>query len=284
MIHPAVVAQLHPFIVTSWHGHRNDLDIPRVVREVWREKFDSRNRRGPARQSNVDLAVLDSKGRLVHWFDAFHREDYRQRESLAQYTAHELKKTTDWLRLDSVRPQRRTLKLPDVGGQSRGVRVFVSLKDNRMAAYRAPVVEVVALTEQDWKPLVWPDEPRTVDAAVLKSWLSQVYPPGMMERTNPWTKEVYKIKLVEGNLLLVAAGSHDRRRYAVLDGTVRLTDEGRDEFSYDGRLQVVLTYNSEDSCVKTLRGVFDGIYPRYDRMHGRIRRLRLQAAFESRPE
>ncbi|SVD66406.1 uncharacterized protein METZ01_LOCUS419260, partial [marine metagenome] len=34
-----VLAQLRPYIVTSWHGHRNDVDIPDVVKTVWRRKF-----------------------------------------------------------------------------------------------------------------------------------------------------------------------------------------------------------------------------------------------------
>jgi len=160
----------------------------------------------------------------------------------------------------------------------------VSLKDDRMTAYRAPVVEVVPLDQHDWKPLAYPYERRTVDAASLKPWLREVYPPGMMERTNPRTKLVYKIKTVEGKLSLASAGSDDKHRYALLSGTIRLTDEGADAFSYEGQLEVVLSYKPNDSNVKSLRGVFDGIYPRFDRMHNRTRYLPLQAAFESRPE
>jgi hypothetical protein len=234
-------------------------------------------------QSNVDLAVLDSSGRLVHWFDAMPRDARGPRRSLAQYTARELQTAARWLKIDVGRARKRPLKLPDLK-QSRGIRVFVSLKDDRMTAYRAPVVEVVPLTKQDWKPLAYPIEKRNVEAGVFKSWLSQVYPPGMMERTNPRTKLVYKIKAVEGTLLLSPAGADDKHRYALLSGTVRLTDEGQDEFSYEGKLEVALTYKLGDPNVKTLRGVFEGIYPRYDRMHNRTRRLPLLAAFESRPE
>ena len=78
----------------SWHGHRDDPKLPKPVREVWRRKFS--NRRDKNRQSNVDLAVLDSKGELVHWFDGFRRvepQGFRggqKRESLASYTEREL--------------------------------------------------------------------------------------------------------------------------------------------------------------------------------------------------
>jgi hypothetical protein len=153
-----------------------------------------------------------------------------------------------------------------------------------MTAYQAPVVEVVPLDEDDWAQLAWPDKPRSVDAAGLTKWLSQVYPPGVMERTDPRAKVVYKIKAVEGTLSLAAAGADDSRRYATLSGTVRLTDEGEDEFGYDGKLNVVLTYQPDSRDVVSLRGVFEGMYPRYDRMHNRSFRIPLQAAFESRPQ
>jgi hypothetical protein len=283
LINTAVIDQLQPFIVAAWHGHRNDAEIPTAVRDVWREKF--KRQRGPRQQtqSNVDLAVLDSKGRLVHWFDAMPRDRLGPRGSLAQYTARELQRAAGWLKLDERRAKRRPVTLPELK-QSRGIRIFVSLKDDRMTAYQAPVIEVVPLDEKDWKLLAWSEEPRSVAASALKPWLREVYPSGMMERTNPRTKKVYKIKSVEGKLSLTPAGSDDKHRYALLSGTVRLTDEGTDDFSYEGKLEVVLKYELGSPTVKTLRGVFDGIYPRYDRFHDRLRRLPLQAAFESRPE
>ncbi len=286
MIHAAVVAQLQPFIVTSWHGHRNDLDIPRVVNEVWREKFDRRNRRGPDRQSNVDLAVLDSKGRLVHWFDGFQYRTAGRRESLAQYTAREIQRAGTWLRLVEAPPKlvkTSTLRLPDLD-RSRGVRVFVRLKDDRMPAYQVPVVETVPLGPDDWKPLAWPEDQRLIDASALEKWLFQVYPPGVMERTNPQTKRVYRIRSVTGQLALVSAGASATRRYAVASGAIRLTDEGEDGFSFGGKLELVLTYTIDDPDVVSLRGVFEGIYPRVDRRAQRRLRLPLQAVFESLPD
>ncbi len=150
-----------------------------------------------------------------------------------------------------------------------------------MTAYQAPVVEVVPLAEQDWKLLDYPVKNRTVDASNLKTWLSEVYPPGVMERTDPRTKMAYKIDKIEGKLGLAAAGSNKDQRYAVLSGRVRFTDEGGDDFSYGGKLEVVLSYELDSVKVKTLRGVFEGIYPRVDHKQNRTRRLPLQAVFES---
>jgi hypothetical protein len=153
-----------------------------------------------------------------------------------------------------------------------------------MLAYRAPVVEVVPMAKADWKPLSWPDKERTVPANALKPWLSQIYPPGVMERTNPQTKVVYAIKATEGDLKLTPLKPEGEERQAILRGVVRLTDEGPDDFSHQGILEIVLTYRKGEVSPHSLRGYFDGLYPRNDRMHRDIRWLPLQAAIESIPE
>ena len=277
---------LRPFIAVSWHGHRDDRNLPAPVREVWSQKFNGKRVKG--KQSNVDLAVLDARGRLVHWFDGFRRTaprrfgGGRKRESLGDYTVKELKKALAELDLARMPAKKHPVKLPSL--DEPGIRVFVRLLDDRMRAYRAPVVEAVALEKADWKPLEYPRKKRRMDASALKKWLSQVYPPGVMERTSQQTKKAYQISKVEGSLALAPAGSKGKTRYALLSGKVKLTDEGPGDFSYEGQLEVVLTYGPSQSKVLSLRGVFDAIYPRYRRIHNRVREIPLQAAFESLPE
>ena len=251
---------------------------------MWAEKFGHQRGPGPpaGRQSNVDIAVLNAKGRVVHWFDAMPRGSLGPDHSMAQYTARELAKAADFLKLEPETKKRVTI-LPDVT-QNRGIRLFVTLKDDRMRAYQSPIVEVVELAREDWDPLEYPSQQRVIDASLLKPWLSQVYPGGVMERTNQRTKKVYAIKDVTGQLTLAPAGVDNKNRYAILRGTVRLTDEGEDDFSFEGILEIVLTYDMASPDVRTLRGVFDGSYPRHDRMHNRTRMLPLEAVFESRPE
>ena len=278
-----MLAQLQPYIVTSWYGHRNDADIPDAVKTVWRWKFQPPRGGIPRRQSNVDLALLNPKGIVVHTFDAARNEQYGRRGTLQQYTAEELRRAMPFLGLENKPGKERSVKLPDLNEKS-GVRLLVSLSDNRMLAYRAPVVEVVPMTKADWKPLAWPDKERTVSANALKSWLSQIYPPGVMERTNPQTKVVYAIKATEGDLKLTPLKQEGEERQAILRGVVRLTDEGPDEFSHQGILEIVLTYRKGEASPHSLRGYFDGLYPRNDRMHRDIRWLPLQAAIESIPE
>jgi hypothetical protein len=277
-----VLAQLQPYIVTSWHGHRNDANIPAAVKTVWRRKFQPPRGGLQQRQSNVDLALLNPEGVLVHTFDAAQHEQYA-RGGIQQFTVRELNRAAPFLGLGKTFAKERPVKLPTLGGE-RGMRVLVSLRDDRMRVYRAPVVEVVPMVKADWKPLAWSDRERTVSAAVLKPWLSQIYPPGVMERTNQKTKAVYAIKSTEGDLKLTPIAAADGKRRAILRGVVRLTDEGPDDFNYQGIVEAVLTYKNGEATPHTLRGYFDGLYPRNDRMHRDIRWLPLQAAFESIPE
>ena len=278
-----MLAQLRPYIVTSWHGHRNDADIPDVVKTVWRRKFQPPRGGFSQRQSNVDFALLNPQGILAHTFDAAYNEQYGRGVAIQQYTAIQLHRAAPYIVPNNRLANERPVKLPDLGGE-RGIRLLVSLHDERMPAYRVPVVEVVPVTKADWELLVWPDKVRVVSAADLKSWLAQIYPPGVMERTNPVTKVVYAIKAAEGDLKLSPLESNGENRQAILRGVVRLIDEGPGEFSYQGILEVVLTYHKGGALPQTLRGYFDGLYPRSDRMHRDIRWLPLQAAIESIPE
>ena len=278
-----MVAQLQPYIVTSWHGHRNDVKIPSAVKAVWRKKFQPPHRGFPQKQSNVDIALLDSLGRVVHSFDAADNEEDGRRVAIEQHTARQLQYAAPLLGLGSRSGQLRSLKLPTLNGK-RGIRVFVSLGDERMRAYQAPVVEIVPLTDADWQHLAWSAKERPVPAAALKPWLSQIYPPGVMERTDPQTKFVYTIKSTTGELKLTPISPANGKRRAVLSGVIRLTDEGPGNFSYQGVIGAVITYPKDDPEPQSLRGYFDGLYPRTDRLHRDTRWLSLQAAFESIPK
>ena len=291
-----MVRALQPYIVTSWHGHRDDPDLPEAVQTVWQEKFAAGHKPRPRqlqtnfeprspqehrqRQSNVDIAILDPDGNVVHWFDGFQHPG-RGPQTLASYTAGEIQFATSELGLTARRRRAlRPVELPDLDGAP-AVRILCTLEDDRMLAYSAPTVEVVPIADAERELLAWSSKARTVDAAGLKNWLSQVYPPGVMERTNPQTKEAYAIESVEGTLTLTPAGTRGKHRFMMLAGTIGLTDEGEDYFSYDGELEMLLAYPQESREFSGLRGTFEGIYPRYDRMHNQQRNIPLRAAFES---
>jgi len=281
------VAELRPFLVTSWFGHRNDPDLPQPVREVWSRKFRSGRPQQATRQSNVDFALLDSRGKLVAWFDAVGSIRYGRPGDLIENTVTQLRRAALILGLPSPPRTPRAappLKLPEPTPGNRGLRIFVRLDDRRMPAYRLPVVEVVDMAKSDWSALAWPDDTRTVDAAKLKKWLTEVYPPGVMERVDRDTKKVFSITGVSGKLSLVPSASSEHLRYAVASGRVRLSDSGVDGFSYEGTLELVMTYTKDSPDVISMRGFFRGSYPRHDRTGQTTRWIPLEAVFESRPK
>ena len=285
--------ELSPFIVTSWYGHRDDSDIPAPVRAVWSEKFGSRRGPAPKGQSNVDLAILDPTSRVVHHFDGFPRTG-RGPLDLGAYTLEQVREGIDKLnevppktkpsRVALPKTEPRPLVLPDIADGEFGVRVIVQLLDDRMRAYRAPIVEAVPQKAKDLRALARPKKPRELDASELATWLSELYPPGIMERTNPKTKEAYRVASVSGTLRLTPIDAADGHSRAILSGTIQLTDEGPDDFTWEGELDLLLTYERRSSKLHTLRGVFEGTYPRYDRRRNEARLIPLVAVFESRPD
>ena len=222
---------------------------------------------------------LDSDGNVVYWFDGFQHQG-RGPQTLAAYTAREIQFVSKQLNLTGRRRRLRPVELPDLAGTP-AVRVLCTLEDERMRAYSAPTVEVVPISSAERLLLAWSSQQQTVDATQLKNWLAQVYPPGMMERTNPQTKEAFRSAAVVGTLTLSPAGTRGKYRLMMLTGTITLTAEGDDDFSYQGELEVLLAYSQENVEFLALRGVFEGIYPRWDRMHRRQRNIPLMAVFES---
>ena len=131
--------------------------------------------------------------------------------------------------------------------------------------------------------MTYPDRKKTIKASLLKKWLSQLYPPGVMERTDLQTKQVYRISRIRGNLTLEPGGTFNNIRYALLAGRIILSDEGPNDFSYEGDIEIVLTYSKTRSMPQSLRGIFDGIYPRYNPINRSFREVPLLAAFEALP-
>jgi hypothetical protein len=152
-----------------------------------------------------------------------------------------------------------------------------------MRAYQAPVVEVLRFGKIARSALEYPETRRQIPADILGAMLSQIYPPGIMERTDPDTKHVYDIDAIDGTLTLEPIQSSGKMRYAILKGNIRLHDSGRDDFSYTGSVECLVGYDLETPSFKFLRGTFDGIYPRQAR-NGGIRDIQLVAAFETTAE
>jgi hypothetical protein len=104
-----------------------------------------------------------------------------------------------------------------------------------------------------------------------------------MERVDKVTKQPFAITRVTGSLSLSPHSPYGGERYAVASGRVRLGDSSADNFSFEGDLDLVLTYTTDAPEVQTVKGVFRGLYPRSDRLRGTTRKIALDAVFESRP-
>lgn len=282
---------LDGMIVSAWHGHRDDADVPRAVQKVWAEKFAPRRGggmgggAGRGAQSNVDVAILDAAGSLTRWFDSLEHVDGRlelRADRVEKHWTRELGDARAALGLPAAAKAAGGIRLPQLDHGESGVRVFAWLEDPRMPAYAAPTVEVVAMTDADWASLIAPSKPTTVDAAVALPWLRQVYPPGVMERTDQKTKYPFTIARAEGELMLAPAGAKDGVAFSLLTGKVTLVDTGGDGFSFDGNLTVLLTHQDGRATPTSLRGVFEGTYPRTAGPRGR-REFPMRAVFESLP-
>lgn len=280
---PAVAGALDGMILTAWHGHRNDADLPTAVRQVWAEKFAPGHAKGA--QSNVDVAILDTSGKTVRWFDSLEHVGGRlelRADRVERHWVRELGEARAALDLPAATLEAMKVRLPGLSQGESGVRIFAWLEDPGMPAYAAPIVEVAAMTEADWGVLEAPAKATRVGAAVCLPWLKQVYPPGVMERTDQRTKYPFTIARVEGELTHAPAGTKGDEAFSLLTGKVTLIDTGGDGFSFAGELTVVLTHRPGSSAPSSLRGVFEGTYPRTAGPRGR-REFPMRAVFESLP-
>jgi hypothetical protein len=255
----------------SWHGHRDDADIPKVVQEVWGAKF--KPGAGNGQQSNVDACVLDSRGALVRRWDAMAPRDNRKGgdnlrgDPLPRHWRENLTEARKTLGLGEPGDP-RPVKLPGLpDGCDSAIRVFTRLDDKGMPAYYAPVVELEPMAAEDWALLALPVKAAKMDASAFLPWLSKMFPGGVMERTDQSTKKVYDVTGAKGELVLEPAGLKGESKFALLHGRVTLTDSGGGDFSYSGELRVVVEYRA--GKVAGLKGVFEGRYPRTSPQGGR---------------
>jgi hypothetical protein len=280
---PAVAGALDGFILTAWHGHRDDADIPAAVRDVWKEKFGPGHPKGS--QSNVDVAILDAGGRVVTWFDSLDHSGGRiemRADRVEAYWLRRMGEAREALKMPPPPKQAARVELPSLERGRTGVRVFAWLEDPGMPAYAAPTVEVVALEDADWDAVRRPEKAVKIGAKTIEKWLKPVYPPGVMERTNPTTKFPFTIARAEGELSFAPAGKAGDVSFALLSGEVTLFDTGGDGFSFKGELTVALAYRTGESRPSKVCGVFDGKYPRTLGANGK-REFPMRGAIEILP-
>ena len=273
--HASVIEILKPFIVTSWTG-RSTRTAPAEVRAV----YDQVRKRMP---SNIVLFVLDSDARVVDAFVPFPEGNIRSlgfnSSRMGTYVRDKIASAIDGMDLPRVKRSEEEVHPPDIDdlGYKEGLRIFLSLESRLKGNYKMPTVEVVPLTKGEKKALAYSKKSKSVDAVDLKGWLEQIYPPAIMERTG-------YIKSISGMLTLTPAGSKGNRRFALLEGEVQFLFDDAKGTRYKGDLSLVLSYPKDSSNFMTVRGVFEGVYPKSDRMQKRTMDIRMTAALESRPD
>lgn len=277
---PAVVDLLRPFLITAAHSGKDDLaDLEPAVRDVFTKSavFKDPNR------FNVFMFILDQEGRVVH---EFHGLPGGGRSAVPGRSDHqaEIQKARVKLKLSEVKAQQadRPLKgLPDLKvlqpGVPAGVRLFIRQDDPSNSVFsKVPVVEVVPMKGDDWKPLAFAPKGTEIGADVLKSWLVWLYPAAIRA-----ADEQKRFQKFSGTLKLEPAGSDEKFRYALLRGNVRLAKGGDTESAFEGEFEAVLTYRPDAPEVQSVRGVVEGTY--LYRARGTSPQ-KLRVAIESRPE
>jgi hypothetical protein len=275
-----VLDLLKPFLLTAAHSGQADLgDLEPAVREVFTKSDLSQD----PKRFNVFMFVLDPQGKVVHEFHGLPGGRQAATPGRSDHRA-EIQKARAQLKLPEAKPHKADgppQGLPDLKalgpGAPAGVRLFLRQDDPSNSVFsKLPVVEVVSMKPDDWKPLAFAPKGKDVEAEVLKSWLVWLYPAGIRaaDEKKPFQK-------FSGTLQLEPAGSDDQFRYALLRGKVLLAKGGDAESAFAGQLEVVLTYRPDAAEVESVRGVVEGTY--LYRTRG-TNREKLRMAIESRPQ
>lgn len=262
---------LHPFVVTSVNCGPDLSVLEPEVREI----FSKSELLKDPKHTNVYGFVLDRQGQLVHQFHGLPGTGGTLARSEYQV---ELAKAIAKLKLpDEMMTKKRPeqFALPDLpktaSGLPAGVRLFL-----REETRKLPVVEVVPMTADQWRTFALPSQAKEVEAEVLKDWLVWLYPAAIRA-----ADENKRFQHFSGTLKLEPAGADQNGRYALLRGAIRLAKGNDNESTFEGSLQVVLTYPQDEPVVKSVRGIVEGDY--LYRTRG-TQRMPMKVAIESRPE
>jgi len=277
--HPAVLETLRPFIVVSWNG-TSTRDMPEDIWQIYRA--GNLDRRGGA----IRLFVLNPNGELVRAFFPFAGPSPAtlgfDRERMGLYLKGQIEKASAELDLSQIKTMNPEVRLPEVRPNPSvqqmpdGMRMVLSLKHPFSSAYRVPVVETVSNSPAEATVLQYPQHAKTIAASALGTWLEQIYPPGMMERSG-------RIVDISGDLRFRPAGAEENERLAILHGTVYFTFDDARQTRYQGDLAMTFRYLGNGEQMKSFRGIFRGIFPKHD-MQGRgVAKILMQAVLESRP-
>jgi hypothetical protein len=198
----------------------------------------------------------------------------------------QLEKVVSELKLPARESKLRDVKLPNIepgkdGGRApAGVRLFVRIPEHERASFRVPIVQAVAMMEEDWSVLSYPKTKKEVQAGAMKLWMAEVFPAGMKEMVGPNIQN----DEVTGTLTFQPAGADKAYRYAIVSGEVRLVLAGRTKVTHTGKLDMLLKYSLDADAVVSMQAVYEGNYPETDPKQNRTTWRKFIAAMESLPK
>ena len=236
-----------------------------------------RQRRRTQQQSNILVFVLNSQGKYVHSFDGMTDQHpapiHEIKKRMPGYFAEELDKAAGLMGAVATAPKKSSgLVLPTVDGF--GVRIYVSLGENRLQHFRVPTVEAVSISSEERQALRYQGRSCQMDARVLQRWLAQMYPPAVMDGHGGMEK-------ISGTLTYTPAGASKTHRFASLRGTVQFELDNRTRITYQGAFEMVLQYPSSDIEVESVAGILTSSIPRVDQRGKSVERVSMQVALET---
>lgn len=231
---------------------------------------------------NLALFALDADGKLLSFVipnvrpPQFHFDPVAQGKDFRR----QLDDMLDGVKLPHVVAKNpNKLTMPDVSGTEplAGVRVYLTFGTNRLNHYRTPTVEAVKFTDAMRKALVYPDAERNLSADDLRPMLEQFYPPAIMDGHGGCRR-------IDADLTLKPVGRDGEKRFALLQGNVKIELDNDNRTRYQGPFSVVLTYDGDNSAAKSLRGIGTWEFPKHNPQGQVAERILMTATIESRPE
>lgn len=154
-----------------------------------------------------------------------------------------------------------------------GLRLYLTLGENRMQHFAVPVVEAVTLGEAEKKALRYRAESFTLDATSLQRWLAPIYPPAVMDGHGG-------MESITGTLRVTPAGSSATHRYALVKGTIRFQLDNTSRISYSGPLELLCRYPVGSDELDAVWGTMKTSIPRHNQQGKTVETVSLTVAIE----
>jgi hypothetical protein len=231
--------------------------------------------RGRQPSSNILVFVLDHTGRYVHSFDGMTDRhpapmgDLKKR--MPGYFVQELERAARTMGFTKTTAAAKTRHLPTT--TEPGLRLYLTLGENRMQHFAVPVVEAVTYGDAEKGTLRYRSEAYTLEATALQRWFAPIYPPAVMDGHGGMER-------VSGTLSVTPAGSSTTHRYAIVKGTFRFQLDNTSRITYAGPVELLCRYPKDSVELDAVWGVLKTSIPRHNQQGRTVETVSLTVAIE----